>query len=116
MLNQTAIDLTLVAIADPTRRAILSRLSQGEARVTEIAEPFEMSLNAVSKHLRKLERAGLVRREIRGREHWLTFDGGPLSEPSEWIAYHRDFWQRQLEGLAEFLSKENELNSEKEKS
>ena len=74
------LDLTLGALADPTRRAILARLSEGEARVTELAAPFAMSLNAVSKHIRVLERAHLVRRRRAGREHFLAFNRAPLDE------------------------------------
>ena len=70
--NDMELDRTLAALADPTRRAIVARLTAGDARVTEVAEPFEISLNAVSKHLKVLEGAGLVRREVRGREHWLS--------------------------------------------
>ena len=98
-----SLDRTLRAIADPTRRAILARLASGEARVTDIAEPFAMSLNAVSKHLRVLEQAGLVRREVRGREHRLTFDPAPLDEAADWIEHHRRFWSQQLESLESFL-------------
>lgn len=96
-------DRTLAALADPTRRAILARLTDGSARVTEVAAPFEMSLNAVSKHLKVLETAGLVRREVRGREHWLAFDGTPLSAAGEWIDRYRRFWEGRLDALADFL-------------
>ena len=71
---QTDLDHTLAALADPTRRAILQRLARGEARVTELADPFNMSLNAVSKHIRMLERADLVRRRRVGRDHFLSFN------------------------------------------
>ena len=73
------LDRTYAALSDPTRREILSRLMKHEARVTELAEPFDMSFNAVSKHVRVLERAGLVRREIRGREHYLSLDATDLA-------------------------------------
>ena len=72
------LDNVLAALSHPSRRAILDRLSQGPARVTEIAEPFDMSLNAVSKHLKILEAAGLVRRDVQGREHLIEFRGEPL--------------------------------------
>ena len=98
-----SLDRTLQAIADPTRRAILARLATGEARVTDIAAPFAMSLNAVSKHLRVLEQAGLVRREVRGREHRLSFDPAPLDEAADWIEHHRRFWSQQLDSLESFL-------------
>ncbi len=76
---------------------------KGPARVTEIAQPFDMSLNAVSKHVRRLERAGLVRREIRGREHLLSFEGGPLSEADQYLDQLRRFWEERLDVLDELL-------------
>ena len=93
------LDDTLIALADPTRRAILQRLSQGEARVTELAAPFEISLNSVSKHIRILERAELVVRTVSGREHVLAFNPAPLDEAQAWIQAHRDFWNQQLDEL-----------------
>ena len=112
-------DRTLAALADPTRRAILAQLTAGDARVGDVAEPFEMSLNAVSKHLKVLEGAGLVRREVRGREHWLSFDGEPLTAASDWIDHYRKFWEGRLDALAEFLrnnkSKMQEKHQERSK-
>ncbi len=87
----------LDAIAHPSRRAILSRLSRGPARVTEIAEPFDMSLNAVSKHLKVLESAGLIKREKLGREHFIEFDGAPLRLVSAWVHEHEKFWNERLD-------------------
>ena len=101
--SDTELDRTLAALADPTRRAIVARLTAGDAKVGEVAEPFEMSLNAVSKHLKVLEGAGLVRREVRGREHWLSFDGEPLTAASDWIDHYRVFWEGRLDALAAFL-------------
>jgi DNA-binding transcriptional ArsR family regulator len=86
------LDHALAAISDPTRRAILDRLTRGPARVTEVAEPFEMSLAAVSKHVRALERAGLVRRVRRGREHTLTLDARPLRRVAQWMSRYERFW------------------------
>jgi DNA-binding transcriptional ArsR family regulator len=97
------LDRTLGAIADPTRRAILARLARGEARVTDLAEPFELSLNAVSKHLRVLERAGLLRREVRGREHLLSLEARPLRAAAEWITAYQAFWENRLDALDAFL-------------
>jgi len=102
-LNQTGLNGTYAALADPSRRAILARLRQGAARVTEIAEPFDMSLNAVSKHIRVLERAGLIRREISGRDHFLTVNIEPLIEASRWIDDQRTFWEGRLDALESFL-------------
>lgn len=96
-------DPTLVALANPTRRAILRRLSDGEARVTELAEPFDMSLEAVSKHIRVLEGARLVRRRRVGREHLLTFDPQPLDRLAEWMVTQRANWTARLAALDELL-------------
>lgn len=87
------------ALSDPTRRAILARLSGREARVTEIAAEFPISLNSVSKHIRMLERAGLVRRSIVGRDHLLSLDAAPLAEAQAWIDKYRTFWDDRLAAL-----------------
>lgn len=103
----TNLDHTLLALADPTRRAILRRLSGGEARVTELAQPFAMSLNAVSKHIRMLERAGLVRRRRVGREHFLSFQPEPLDEAAAWIESQRAMWTARLDALEDLLRAED---------
>ena len=100
---EARLDRTLAAVADPTRRAILARLAEGEARVTEIAAPFGMSLNAVSKHVKVLEQAGLIRREVRGRDHRLSLDGRPLAEAGAWIERYRGFWEARLDSLERYL-------------
>src|SRR5579859_7318442 len=97
------LDATLTALADPTRRAILARLADGEARVTEIAAPFAISLNSVSKHIRMLERAALVRRRIEGREHILTLNPGGLDEAARWIDDQRALWRWRLAELDRIL-------------
>jgi DNA-binding transcriptional ArsR family regulator len=102
------LDQTLMALADPTRRAILQRLSKGEARVTELALPFEMSLNAVSKHIRILERADLVRRRCAGREHYLSFNRQQLDEVANWIETQRAVWTARLDALEALLKAEDE--------
>jgi DNA-binding transcriptional ArsR family regulator len=99
MPTQPTLDQTLLALADPTRRAILQRLSRGSARVTEVAEPFDISLNSVSKHIRALERARLVRRRREGREHILSFNSEPLDELATWIENKRAFWTARLDDL-----------------
>lgn len=94
---------TLSALADPTRRAILARLSRGETSVTELAEPFAMSLPAISKHLKVLERAGLI---TRGREaQWrpCRLDPGPLREVADWLEHYRSFWDQSLNRLEDYL-------------
>jgi DNA-binding transcriptional ArsR family regulator len=94
---------TFAALADPTRRAILARLAAGEAPVTELARPFAMSLPAISKHLKVLERAGLI---ARGREaQWrpCRLDAGPLEGAAEWLEHYRRFWEQSFDRLDEYL-------------
>jgi DNA-binding transcriptional ArsR family regulator len=94
---------TFAALADPTRRAILARLISGEASVTQLAEPFEMSMPAISKHLKVLERAGLI---ARGREaQWrpCRLAAGPLKDVSDWVQHYRRFWEQSLDRLDEYL-------------
>ena len=93
----------LGAISHPSRRAILDRLTRGPARVTEIAEPFDMSLNAVSKHLKVLEAAGLVRREVSGREHVIEFRAAPLEEVSAWVHEYERFWTAHLDRVQKYF-------------
>jgi DNA-binding transcriptional ArsR family regulator len=98
-----ALDRTFSALADPTRRAILARLATGEASVSVLAEPFEISLPAISKHLKVLERAGLI---VRGREaQWrpARLEAGPLKEVAEWAEGYRRFWEETYERLDEYL-------------
>jgi DNA-binding transcriptional ArsR family regulator len=100
---QDQLSYTFSALADPTRRAILARLALGETSVTELAEPFEMSMPAVSKHLKVLERAGLI---SRGREaQWrpCRLDAGPLKEAAGWIEEYRRFWEQTLDRLDKYL-------------
>jgi len=101
------LDQTLAALADPTRRAILQRLSRGEARVTELARPFDISLNSVSKHIRRLERAGLVRRRRAGREHLLSLNPEPVDEAAAWLDRQRALWTARLDALDELLQTED---------
>ena len=94
---------TFAALADPTRRAILARLASGEASVTELAEPFEMSMPAISKHLRVLERAGLI---ARGREaQWrpCRLKAAPLLDVADWVEHYRQFWEQSFDRLDEYL-------------
>lgn len=92
------------AVADSTRRAILARLAVADARVTEVASGFPISLNSVSKHVRMLERAGLVRRTVRGRDHVLSLNAAPLAEAAAWIAHYQRFWDQKLAALDEFVT------------
>lgn len=93
------LDDTLIALADDTRRSILARLARGEARVTEVAAPFGISLNSVSKHIRILERAGLVRRRVSGRDHFLALEPTPFDELTQWMLKTREFWSSRLDAL-----------------
>lgn len=98
------LDTALSALSHASRRAIIARLSsEGPARVTEIAEPFDMSLNAVSKHLKVLEHAGLIRRTRVGRDHVIAFDPNPLKEVARWIHSYEKFWSRHLDRLEEYF-------------
>ena len=94
------LDKIFHALADKTRRALLSRLAQGPAMVTDLAEPFDMSLPAVSKHVRVLEDSGLVVREIDGRVHRCSVDARQLVEVEEWLAHYKRFWNSKLDALA----------------
>ena len=104
MMTSEQLDATFSALADPTRRAILARLAKGEAAVTELAEPFDMSLPAVSKHLKVLERAGLI---SRGREaQWrpCRLEAGPLKDVAAFIENYRQFWEQSLDRLEDYLA------------
>lgn len=112
--KSTTLNRVYAALADPTRRAILSRLTQQEARVTELAEPFAMSLNAVSKHVRILEEAGLIRRNVQGRDHYLSLDATPLQEATVWLENYRQFWTTRLDRLDSFLRQKQRKAKRKE--
>jgi DNA-binding transcriptional ArsR family regulator len=97
------LDLVFAALADPTRRAIIERLSRSEARVTEVAEPFPMSLNAVSKHIRVLEASGVVERRRKGRDHILSVNTRSLDEVDRWIDRTRRYWEARLDAMEHLL-------------
>jgi DNA-binding transcriptional ArsR family regulator len=101
-------DSAIAAIADPTRRAILERLARGPARVTDVAAPFSMSLAAVSKHVKVLERAGLVRRTRLGREHTLELDAEPLRAITRWTSRFERYWNERLDRLEAFFTNRKE--------
>jgi DNA-binding transcriptional ArsR family regulator len=98
------LDRLFSALSDPTRRAILARLAKGEATVGELASPFTMSLPAISKHLRVLERAGLLERTVEGRVHRCRLQPLPLKDAVDWLAEYRQYWEGQLDALARYLS------------
>ncbi|MBD9373008.1 winged helix-turn-helix transcriptional regulator [Rhizobium sp. ARZ01] len=106
-LSIDALNAVFHALADPTRRAILDELRQGERNVGELAAPFDMSLAAASKHIRVLENAGLVRREVRGRTHVCRLDAAPMHAGMEWIRHYEQFWQDRLGTLAALLEAED---------
>jgi DNA-binding transcriptional ArsR family regulator len=111
--KSSQLDQLFGAIADPTRRAILDRLARGDARVTDIAADFPISLNSVSKHLRMLERAGLVSRSVVGREHRLSLVAEPLDAAAAWIGHHRQFWEESLAALETFIMRKPRKAAEK---
>src|SRR5215470_20331970 len=105
--SSRTLNQTFAALADPTRRQILAHLARGDKRVTDLARPHDMSLPAVSKHLRVLEKAGLLRRRRYGRIHEMRLDAKPLRQAAQWVDEYRKFWQGSLDRLAEYLEKEN---------
>jgi DNA-binding transcriptional ArsR family regulator len=98
-----ALSRVFAALGDATRRAMLARLQRGEATVTELAEPFDVSLNAVSKHVRVLERAGLVRRTVVGREHRITLTPEPMRSVSSYVDQYRRYWEDRIAALERHL-------------
>ena len=103
MSQSTQSEAVWTALSDPTRRAILERLTRGPTRVTDVAAPFEMSLNAVSKHIKVLEAAHLVRRTREGREHMLELDPEPLREVARWASNIERFWSERLDRIEQFF-------------
>jgi DNA-binding transcriptional ArsR family regulator len=101
------------AIADPTRRTMLSLLAGGEVTVGTLAERFPISFNGVSKHVKVLEQAGLVRRKVRGREHWLRLRPAPLRDATRWLDHYREFWDTRLDALENFLVQQEERSTSK---
>lgn len=101
--HEQNLDRVFRALSDRTRRKLLARLADGSAMVTELAEPFDMSLPAVGKHLRVLENAGLVKRSICGRVHTCSLDALPLKEADEWLAHYQEFWTGTLNALSGFV-------------
>jgi DNA-binding transcriptional ArsR family regulator len=102
-MGEYQMDAVLSAVADPTRRAILDRLLVSDARVTEVASAFPISLNSTSKHIKVLERAQLVQRTVRGRDHVLSLRGEGLAEAVAWMQRYREFWEQRLAALEAFV-------------
>ena len=111
--SSASLNRTFAALADPTRRRILSHLARGEQRVTQLARPHAMSLPAVSKHLRVLEKAGLLRRRRYGRVHERQLDAKPLKQAAQWVEEYRKFWEGSLDRLAAYLEKTGEQSQKK---
>jgi len=112
--NNRQLDWIFGALSDATRRAILEELAHGERTVGELAEPFEISRPAISKHLRVLERAGLVRRTPEGRISRCALDAAPLREAADWVEHYRDFWEERLDALARYLETPKPVDEEEE--
>lgn len=108
MTHQAQSEAVWTALSDPTRRAILERLKRGPTRVTDVAAPFDMSLNAVSKHIKVLEAARLVRRTREGREHTLELDPKPLREVARWASDIERFWCARLDRIEDFFKQKRE--------
>ncbi|HEX4475925.1 MAG TPA: metalloregulator ArsR/SmtB family transcription factor [Polyangiaceae bacterium] len=106
--HEARLDLIFSALADPTRRRIIARLAEGSAPITELAEPFDMTLPGFSKHLRVLERAGLLRRERDGWYHRCHLESRPLDGAISFLAKYRPFWERTLEDLERYVEQSNE--------
>ena len=101
------LDAVFHALGDAARRQMLRALAGGERTVSQLAEPFEFSLAAASKHIKALEHAGLVRREVRGRTHWCRLDPGPLAGAHQWLSFYERFWSRRLDILERLLREED---------
>jgi DNA-binding transcriptional ArsR family regulator len=112
--SSRTLNRTFAALADPTRRRILAHLAQGDQCVTHLAKPHAMSLPAVSKHLRVLEKAGLLRRRRYGRVHEMRLDAEPLRQAAQWVEEYRKFWHGSLDRLAEYLGKEAQPSGKKQ--
>lgn len=112
MLDEDQLSETFAALANPTRRALLARLAEGEANVTELAEPFDMTLPAISKHLTVLERAGLVRRGRRAQYRPCVLDAAPLAEVSAWAEQYRPIWEARFDRMSDYLTELQSQESE----
>lgn len=114
-LEAPRLDSIFHALGDATRRRMLRELAGGERTVSQLAEPFAMSLAAVSKHIKVLEDAGLIRREVRGRTHLCRLDPGPLASAHQWLSFYEHFWTSRLDALERLLRTENAPKSPKRK-
>lgn len=111
--NSAQLDAVFGAVADSTRRAILAQLATSSARVTDIAAAYPISLNSVSKHIRMLERAGLVERTVLGRDHILSLNAQAMADADEWMSYYRQFWTDRLEALDKMVQRKRRIAKQK---
>ena len=116
LLDSPRLDAVFHALGDATRRRMLRELSGGERTVSQLAEPFEMSLAAASKHIKSLESAGLIRREVRGRTHVCRLEAGPLASANDWLSFYERFWNSRLDTLEQLLRDADSKSSEGETS
>lgn len=115
MVNYTSkqMDVLFSALSDSTRRQMLRRLVVGEMPVAELAEPFDLSKPAITKHLKTLEKAGLLSRRVEGRVHWCRIEGEPLNVVSEWVSFYEKFWNQKFDELEAFLEVDMRNHAEK---
>jgi len=112
VMNELHLDLVFNALADPTRRAMLARLSKGKTNITTLASPFNMSQPAISKHMRVLEKAGLIKRARKGREHIISIAPSPAKQAGEWITFYTKHWEARFDAVDAYL-KQNNLHNPK---
>ena len=106
-LQAPQLDMVFHALGDATRRRMLRQLASGDRTVGQLAEPFAISLAAASKHIKALENAGLIRREVRGRTHWCRLEPGPLASANEWLNFYEQFWTTRLDVLEQLLREQD---------
>lgn len=109
--NDARLDAVFNALADPTRRALLADLSAGEQRISDLAEPFDMSLAGVSKHIQVLEKAGLIERRVDGRTHYCRLDPRALENAHQWLTFYQQFWTERLDALERLFTFETQSKS-----
>ena len=109
VIHNDQLDQIFGALSDATRRGMLAQLSKGETNITTLAEPYNISQPAISKHLRVLERAGLIKRTRRGRDHIIRANPGPAKQARDWISYYAQFWEEQFDAVEQYLEQSGEL-------
>lgn len=112
VMDNKQLDQVFGALSDTTRRGMLARLSQGEMNITTLAAPYQISQPAISKHLRVLERAGLIERTRQGRDHIIRANPEPAEQARDWIAYYAQFWKQQFDAVEAYLEQQGELNEQ----